>query len=637
MNNRISFVLLFALCALLFAGAVDAGSKKKKAPVVNLLESVNVQTSGKFTKVIIQSREPLQYKDIKREDGVYVYMSEDTECAQSPLQKVTEGLVEEVRYGYKGAKSPGDKPIPLDYIFLKLRQSAGYSIQQKEWILVVELKPQRRARIQKGEVGLADDFEPHVPKNKTKQSAVLPETPGLADFLEVAESNYEPLRLAQEEYGLAKFRQFEAARGLFPSVQGKYEISKGTLLKDPEIAHDDVKFRRKEAGVQVGQPIFHSGRLFYSLRQAKMQKHMSAQKVRKARADLVFDVVRAYHNLIKSQKVLKARRSLQNRTDKVVRLARKKRQLDLITQAELLNVESQYSQAYYKLLSEEKDLEISRLKMEALLNSPEPMPEVLPDPKEVFDPKDLMDLDMPVQALVEWGLTNRPDMLSANYTALFHTYGEKVSKAEGRLRVDMSGFLGRAGGAFEKDSSTAAAGGFEPIQLRSSWNVGIQATWMFGGNSIRGSATKDRMSPDYGETTATETRAQTASVSLLDGLKNIADRRQARIAKERAINDQEQMRRTVNMEVREAYYNIQKAKIQIKGAVQELDYRRKELKISRHKERMNLIEPSQSMAAEVAYGEAVNGYEEAEAFYKVSLASLEKALGTPLEAIKHLK
>lgn len=651
---RNSFSVLLAALLALQSSPAGAATKKaaavKKAPAPaakkadaapakasaqpNIIESVNVQTSGRFAKIVIQSTRPLQARDIAQADGlgVSLYMSEPTVCRRPPIEKVSGDLVSEVRFGYQGAKIPSGEPLPLDYITIRLKEPASHSVSQRDWIYQMELRPRNVTLTTVAPLApeLGGEGESLAPLSKGKTTAVLPPNPTLQDFLKVGLTNHVPLRLAEHEFRLASIRHFESTRGLFPTATARYEESDGRLLKDPEDVTDDVNFIRKEYGVQMGQPIFHSGRIYYAWRQAAMQKKAAAQNVKKVRADMTFDIIKAYHNLIKSQRALKTRKELMERMDKVIELTRKKRQLELITESESLGTESQYSQAYYRLLSDEKDIEIARLRLEALLNLPEPLPSQIPDKGEDIDPRGLMDLAVPVETFVDVAFKKRPEMLSADYNALAADYGQKAAKAEGRLHVDASGFIGRAGGSFREDVDN-------PFTYKTSWNFGLQASMFFVGNSLKGTQTKDRTSPDYGETTATETSGVTASVGLLDGLKLVGDRRQAMIGREKAFYEREQSRRNIEVESREAYYNIQKARIQIKGAQQELGYRQKELGISRQKERMNLIEPSQALQAEVAYGDAVNGWEEAVSFYKVSLASLEKAVGVPLESIAELK
>ncbi len=626
--------LLFALPAVPPRSAALEDWKSESESGGILVENVNVQTTGKFTKVIIQSSAPLKYRDIYQATppGLFLYMSADTLSKRPAIQQVYGELLEDVRFGYKGGlSSPTDKALPLDYILLKLGENAKYKISQKEWILVIELSPSggrtpASARPSPASAAHSYDYTPYVAPQRGKQLAVLPSQPQLQDFLDVGLSNYAALQIAEKEHRLAKLRFVEASRALFPSITGRYEQSKGRMLLDPTDPEDDTDFRRKEYGVQIGQPIFQSGRLYYSLRQASMQKRMSEQSVRKTKAEAAFEIKKAYYNLLKAKHALADRKDLAARAEKVVELTRKKKQLEVVTEAELLGVESQASQINYRMLSDDKDLLIARLRMEALLNSPDPLPDIIPEPDEPFNPRRLAELNIPVESLVDQALQNRPDALSADYSARFQRYAEKVAKADGRLRFDVSGFVGKSGGAFET----------EDLQLRSSWNVGLQASTYFGGNSIKGTGMAEKTSPDLGETSRTQTRAQTANIGLFDGIKVISDRRQAAINKERALMEQEQTRRSTEVDVREAYYNLEKAKLQLKGAQIEVNYREKDAIIARQKEKMNLIEPSQALAAESSHTEARVGLEEAIAFYHISLASLEKAVGLPLESLVDL-
>jgi len=634
---------LVILCACLAApgSPVLAGPKARKATAVagaqedggpNVIESVSVQGSGKFAKVVIQSTRPLKAREIAPADGMSIslYMTEPTLCRRPPIEKGTGDLVEEIRFAYQGAKIPSDKPLPLDTVTLRMTEPVTYAISQREWVYQVELRARGVSPAASGP-GAEEAEESHpLSSGKKGEKAVLPPNPGVEDFLKTGLANYEPLHLAEEEYNLAQLRRFEAVRGLFPSATAKFEKSQGSLLKDIAVSTDDIHFIRRSYGVELGQPIFRSGKLYYSWRQTAWQAKAAAQNVKKVRGEVTFEIIKAYNNLIKSQRALKVRRELMERMDKVIELTRKKRQLELITESDALGTESQYNQAYYRLLSDEKELEIARLKMESLLNISEPLPAVLPESDETFDPNRLVDLNVPVETFVEAGFKHRPEMLNADYAATANAYGEKAARADGRLQIDASGFIGKAGGAFTEDTNN-------PFSYKTSWNAGIQASMFFFGNSLKGMRSRDRTAPDYGETTATNTDATTASVGLLDGLKTVGDGRQARIARERAYYERDQARRNVEVDVREAYYNIQKARIQLKGAKVEVEYRQKELGISRQKERMNLIDPPQAMQAEVSYADAVNGWEEAVSFYKVSLANLAKAVGEPLDSIVELK
>ncbi len=595
----------------------------------NVLESVSVQTEGKFTKVILQSSQILKYRVLTQSQSVVLYMLEPTLCRRSPVERTYSDLVDEIRYTYKGDRSPspGGKGEALDFVTIRLREAATVGVAQEDWILAVELRP-----VQSGPSAVSYDA-PETRARPDGRGATargrrdLPPTPTLQDLLEVGSANHLPLRIAQDELKLAQSRHVEAMRNLMPSVTGKYTASEGLMIQDPTVPGDDVAFKRREMGVEMGMPLFHSGQNFYALRQAAYQKKVAQQNVNKVRGEITFEIRRAFHNLIKAQRAVKVRRELQERAEKIIEVSRKKKQLGIITHADALGAESLHMQTYYRLLSDEKDVEISRLRLSALLNIAEPLPEALAESKETFTSRTLLELSVPPESLIKMGLTHRPDMLAAEYTAAAQRYAAKAAMSQNLLKVDGTYFTGRAGGAFED----------QPLEMRNSWNAGIQASLYFLGSTAKGARTREHTVPDFGETTATNITGNTASVGLLDSLRSRGDSQQAKIARDRAFHERQQARRSVEIDVQEAYYNIQKAKIQIKGAETELEYREKELDIARQKERMNLLEPAQSLQAESSYGDAVANHEEALAFYQVSLAGLERAVGLPLESIPEFR
>jgi outer membrane protein TolC len=318
----------------------------------------------------------------------------------------------------------------------------------------------------------------------------------------------------------------------------------------------------------VGQPIFHSGRLLYSWKQANWQKKEAAQNVSRIYSDVIFELKKSYYNLIKAQHNMRYRKDLMKQAERLYEIARKKKELDIITETDALAVESQYTQIRYRLLSDEKDLQISRLRLESVLNTAERLPEILPDPLEPFDPKQLVEIRAPVEKLINEAYKQRPEFKTAEAQARINYYGEKIARADKGLHIDASGFRGKSGAAFTDSES---------ITLKDSWNVGVQASLYFAGNVIRGTGTGEKTSPDLGETSRTRTNARTLNVGFLDGIGAYASAKQARIARERAEVELDQTRRNIEMEVREAVFNVEKAKLQVLGSNVELNYRQKEV------------------------------------------------------------
>lgn len=596
----------------------------------NEIESVSVQGVGKFGKVIIQSTRALKYRGVPEKGmGLTLYLLEPVICRRPALERTFSEIVSEIRYGYREGIAPvsGEEARPLEFIRLVFKQPTATTIVQQEWVLAVELRPAPEGTVSTvtPDKSMGNPMESFG--SDTVSRSILPKSPILKDFLSVGLANHLPLQVAEEESRVANVRYIEAMRNLMPAVTFKYSDSEGLLLEAPGVSTDNTKFKRKEMGVELGIPIFHSGRNYFNFRSAAAQKTVAQENVRKVRGEIIFEITRAYYNLIRSQRAVKARREMSQRSDKIIELARKKKQLGLITQSDYLGADSMYSQGNYRLLSDEKDLEIARLKMAGLLNITEPLPEILSDPADAVNVQNLVELAVAPESLVATAFEHRPEMRVAEYTATAQNYSYSAAWAQNLLKVDGTYFTGNAGGAFEN----------EPLELRNSWNAGVQASVYFGGSTVRGALTDEHTVPDYSETTATNVKGKTASVNVLDSLKSAGDARQARASRDRARHEMEQARRDVQVDVREAYYNIQKGKIQIRGARAELDYREKELDITRQKERMNMVEPKETLAAENSYGEAVSNYEEALSFYQISLAGLERAVGVPLASIPEFR
>lgn len=626
--RRWSSLALVAAVSTFGWGAAKPSKKEipTPRPKENVIEGVTVLGAGRFAKVTIESTRALKYREVMtaKGQGLVIYFLEPAVSKRPAIEKVFHDLVEEVRFGYKAgmAPAPGGAAKPLDFIDIRSKEPVAFVVTQKENFLVAELRPAPRSSEQEDQEAGREIKSPEA----TPQVG-LPSNPLLKDFLDVGLANHQPLKVAEREYSVSKFRYLEAMRNILPAATAKFSKSEGTLFEDPTVSTDNTKFKRKEYGFEFGIPIFHSGRNFYNYRSSAWQMQGAQQNIRKVKAEVTFEIVKAYYNLIKAQRSLKIRREMSGRAEKIIELARKKGQLGLITKADLLGAESLYSQGYYRLLSDEKDLEIARLKMASLLNMEQAIPDLLATPPDAVNPQSLVELGVPPESLVQYAYENRPDKLAADYAFLAQKFGHRAAAAANMLRVDGTYFLGRSGGAFESDD----------LVLGRSWSLGVQASLYVGGNTVKAASSKEHMTPDYAETTAQDVKAVSGSFALFDSFRSGGDARQAEASRIRAQYERFQARRNVEVDVREAYYNIQKAKIQIKGARVELDYRDKEMDIAQQKERMNMIEPQQTLAAENAYADAVSNYEEALAFYRISLAGLERAVGVPLTAIPEFR
>jgi len=85
--------------------------------------------------------------------------------------------------------------------------------------------------------------------------------------------------------------------------------------------------------------------------------------------------------------------------------------------------------------------------------------------------------------------------------------------------------------------------------------------------------------------------------------------------------------RKAEYEVRETYYNMEKAARQLEAIRQDLNFRSKDLDITREKVKTGLAEMSQLMSAEVAHAQAKISEQEALASYNMALAAMDRVAG----------
>jgi outer membrane protein len=431
----------------------------------------------------------------------------------------------------------------------------------------------------------------------------------------VAQANSRLLSVAREEVTLAKSRVWEAQRSLGPAVTARLSSTRGKEVNpfpvDDFEGFEATTFKREEYGVQATQPIWQSGRLYNALRQAKINRAMALENVRKQAQDLTYEVKKAYFTLLKNQTTHRIRRELVAQGESIKDLVKKKKDLQLASKAEVLNVTAQADQASYQLVSDEQDISLARLVLISLANQSEPLPAPVPGALSFGR------LSFNVESIIAWAQEHRPDVRIARLNAELSRLNWKAQEADNGIKLDASGFYGRAGAAFAEDE----------FNMRESWNVGVKVSRVFWGNTVRGNFSKERTAPDLGQSFLTDSQQKTVEVGLWDALPGSSNARQAELQYEKSKAELVEASRKAEYEVRESYYNLEKAARQLEAVRQDLTFKQKDLEITREKVKLGLAELSQLMAAEVAYSTALASEQEALAAYNISLAAMDRVAG----------
>lgn len=619
----ISVCMFLAVPCFALDNAVDPSTPTMTQSAVNFssspvtLDKVSIDDVGNRLLVLVQTSRPVEFFVFERKDppalfvqfiGTAVYASGE------PIQVVGTDPLSEIRYGFTSfhdatsANRDRKEKFQLDYLELKLTRSVFYHVQQEGWVLVVGLD----RTTTKVEI---PDLDFRFEKAKYEGAANLPVNPRAQDFVVTAQANSRLLTVSREEAELAKFRVWEARRALFPALTARVSATRGQEVNpfpsDNFEGFEATTFKRDEYGIQATQPLWQSGRLYGAYRQSKLNRLMALENVRKQSQDLTYEMKKAYCSLLKNQSILRIRRELVAQGEVLKDMVRKKHKLDLTSKAEVLNVSAQADQASYQLTSDEQDVALARLVVISLLNQSEPVPEPLPGALSFGR------LSFNVESIINWAQEHRPDVRIATLNAELARYNMKAAAGDNRVKLDASGFYGRAGAAFADDD----------FELHEAWNVGVKLSRSFYGSTVRGSYSKEHTAPDLGQSFITESQQKSLEVGLLDSFPGISNARQAQLQYERAKAELVEASRKAEFEVRQTYYNLEKAARQLEAVREDLKYRQKDLEITREKVKLGLSELSQLMAAEVAYAQAQITEQDALSAYNIALADMDRVAG----------
>ena len=590
------FFRVIALTILLLAGfAVGAWGGE-----IVQLEEIRVEEAAGKTRVVLINIGPVDYTCFILDSPprlIINFTSDNVDSREKERIVVNKGLVEEIRSAYK--KSGEEVTHYLDYLVLQLTQPSSFQTQRDGDSVVVDLRP----ILAQTPVGKVEVKSPISVKGEEKSIR------NLEDCLNMAIANSKTLKIAQEEVRFAELKVREAARGLYPSLVAKLDRTDGNI-KSLETGGVDAGFRETEFGLQIGQPLYQGGKLKSTLSQARVRLEIARKKYEKAKQDLIFDVKKAYYNLVTSQLNLREQEKLLREAESIMEEAKKKHRLNLVTNEELLNVQSQYNQVYYQKISEEKDCSLALLTLKQLINLEQPIS------VEIDTHLDFQELGISLDQCLELAAKHRLDLAISKLSLKFSELGKEIVRSDQKLKIDVTGFYGKGGGAYET----------EELKVSDSWYAGIKVSKALGGSTISSGYTSDQTNPKLGQSARTESNTGSVTFSFLDNLKNLSDEREADIEYERALNEVKETEQKVESEVKEAYLNYEKSLIQLEAISKEIEFRKEGARIAKEKSKLNLAPNSEVLGAEINLTSAHTSYNEALAYYHIALASLNKAM-----------
>ncbi|MBI4372558.1 MAG: TolC family protein [Candidatus Omnitrophica bacterium] len=480
----------------------------------------------------------------------------------------------------------------------------------------------------------------HLSDSYIKQM-VTPETVGEKEqFLIKREKNLEDIlirsmrvsvqtEVAKQRVTLAKFRIAKALRDFFPEAAFEADVKKGSLSA-PAFTSDHwrMKFRI---------PVFRGGVLWNTLLLERANLEVARREYDKTVSDLIADVSQAYFEYERASNVLRDRRQLMEKAKGQKKFSDEKYRAKLISEIEKLNSDSLYSQAQYDLETAQQEVEIAKLELQKYLSL------------ETNDPIEISSLysvealkveslkknpfGMAAQGMsgkfendldrfIELAYENRPDLqveaskLKATQLAYRVSLGQRLPQFDFLLE------FGELAEAFIVDT--------DDPNHQHEFRFGMEASWPFLGNTLKYTYDHDQRAPSVTQFqggAGTRIRSNTFSAELLDDLGQFSSMLEAKVNNLEQIVELEKTEREVVRDVKEAYFNFNKALIQVESAYKRMDYRARLAQLAKHRLDTNEIQISEYLQAEMDFTEERSLLYKALSDFFLSKTKLNRAIG----------
>ena len=520
---------------------------------------------------------------------------------------------------------------------------------RKKGALDGEVRKKRKARLEKFK-----NLDPaHVKESisevrlAAKQEFISSGNHNLDGIIERAISIHLPSQIAYERIALSERRIIKAFRDFFMEAEFTRSQKDGTISGGP--------YNSRNWRMTFRQPLFRGGVLWNTFQLEMANRQTAIKEYEKSVSDVVAETSRAYFEYERAWNVLKDRKILFDRVTESKRISDEKNKANLISEIEKLNVDSLYSQANYDLETAEQDLELAKLELQRFLGL------------EITDPVDVAPL-YKIDNINIVDATGKPVLVDPGSSGA-QTAGVSALPASSPSSVTVEGksvehyidlaYASRSDLQVEASklhaarlSSKIASGrmlpeaefilelgqlgeAFEALTNKPQWNnefrLALEMSWNAAGNTLKYTFDNDQRAPSLTQFLNNNARSlsttKTFSVSLLDNLNALSELKETKISALEQVVELEKTERDVIREVKEAYYNYNKALIQLESNYKRMNYRDKLAQLAKHRLETNEIQISEYLQADIDFTEERAQIHKALSDFYTAKANLNRAVG----------
>ncbi|MDD5449317.1 MAG: TolC family protein [Candidatus Omnitrophica bacterium] len=431
------------------------------------------------------------------------------------------------------------------------------------------------------------------------------ETLLLEDAVELGLKNHLPAQIALEQVKLARLKEREALRGLFPQASVRWEESSGRV--------SSLDYAGRDYHLDLQHPLYHGGELQYTWQQAKVNLKISQENYSKTREDYTIELTKAYYDYVRAIKNFAVQESLLKDLEADFSIAKKELDSGITTLVEFLNVQSKYNQAYYAYLSSENAFSLARSNFLQLLNLDEKSSVNVKVDTEMVFRENKIDLDECIKLAYE----NRTDLKINELALKAADLGGKVTKSKLLPKVDVTGSVGKSGEVFTPGN----------IEMRDDWFVGAKVSVPWGPNTMEYSYKNEHQAPSLSAFQPTLNETHSVTMNILDNMESYTQMESSEVARQHAYSDLIKGKQTAASEVREAYFGYQESVIKVKNSIANRELYQKEIAVTKEKRNMNEARTEDVVEAKVKLASEEVNYNSAIVENVTAIAKLNNAIG----------
>lgn len=442
----------------------------------------------------------------------------------------------------------------------------------------------------------------------------------LEEAIQIGLSNNLNAKAAAKKIDVARAKVTEARRALFPTAQIITEVNGGKAQGSSTNLGGRL-YKGKNVKLNFTQPIFYGGELVYTLKQAEGGWKSSIEEFKKAKTEFVQQVEVVYVGAVKNQYNYEYQNTLYKDVDNFYRRVRNEHHKKLISDIDFLNAESQYYQVFFQVETARSELLSAQLTLSQTLGLD------LAEPLPLDMHLEFVPLKPDLYEVLELAMRQNPDVRIKQYAVESSELGIKIYKAKKLPKVDLRGSYGMLGEVF-KDTQQIEADNAD-LDTEKEWFLGAGVSMPLGPNSLEYEQIKHKYGPTILALQGSEDWKHKVTLGLFDKLSDFTDEQNAEAILLQAQAELDKAKNDTILRVREEFYNMQKALIQIDSTLAKMRYQNKQ--VSAYRFMVGLQESSVAALMEGMVEQAQNkfGFIQAVADYHTAVAGLNASIGDP--------